>query len=157
MPYVRREYIESIPSSKVNKFVMGTFKQDYNIVVRLIAEQQGQIRDNALEAARTAANKILSRDVGDTNYYLAVRKYPHIILRENKLIATAGADRLQEGMRRAFGKPIGLAARVTDGDTVIEVRTYKEHLDKVKEALRVTSAKLPIKVDLSISTLEGNG
>ena len=60
-------------------------------------------------------------------------------------------------MRRAFGKPIGLAARVTDGDTIIEVRTYKEYLDKVKEALRVASAKLPIKVDLSIFPLEGNG
>jgi len=156
MPYVRREYIESIPSSKVNKFVMGTFKRDYNIVVRLVAEQQGQIRDNALEAARTAANKKLSRDIGDANYYLAVKKYPHVILRENKLIATAGADRLQEGMRRAFGKPIGLAARVTKGDTILEVFTYEEHLDRVKEALRVATAKLPIRVDLSISKLEGN-
>ena len=45
-------------------------------------------------------------------------------MRENKMIATAGADRLQEGMRKAFGKPIG-SRRVVDIGTVV-----LEHLDQ---------------------------
>ncbi|MER3601244.1 MAG: 50S ribosomal protein L16 [Nitrososphaerota archaeon] len=152
MPYSRKEYIESIPSTKLNKFVMGTFKTDYDTKVLLVAGNEAQIRDNALEAARTAANKLLSREVGDANYYLLIKKYPHVILRENKMIATAGADRLQEGMRRAFGKPIGLAARVKAGEPVMEVQTYSTYLAKVKEALKVASSKLPISTDIRVTT-----
>ena len=62
-----------------------------------------------LEAARVAANKKLT-PIGETAYFLRVKVYPHVILRENRMIATAGADRLQEGMRKAWGKPMGLAA-----------------------------------------------
>lgn len=66
------------------------------------------------------------------------------MLRENKMIATAGADRLQEGMRRAFGKPIGLAARVEVDDIILEASVKKENLEKAKEALKVATSKLPI-------------
>src|SRR3989442_15465786 len=78
-----------------------------------------QIRHNALESARVSANKVLFDKYGETGYRLQLCVYPHIILRENKMIATAGADRLQEGMRRAFGKPTGRAARVHDGQSIL--------------------------------------
>jgi large subunit ribosomal protein L10e len=83
-----------------------------------------------------------------------VKTYPHIILRENKMIATAGADRLQEGMRKAFGKPIGLAARVEIGSTILELRVKSENLEKGKEALKAASAKLPMKTHSEIIQLE---
>ena len=38
--------------------------------------------------------------------------YPHHVLRENKQATGAGADRVSQGMRCAFGKNVGTAARV---------------------------------------------
>jgi large subunit ribosomal protein L10e len=92
--------------------------------------------------------------IGEENFFLKVVTYPHIILRENKMIATAGADRLQEGMRKAFGKPIGLAARVDIGDTVLELSLKAENLEKGKEAMKAASTKLPMKTHMEVIKLE---
>jgi large subunit ribosomal protein L10e len=149
MPYVRREYIDAIPGLRIAKFTMGKLTSGYDYILRLISESKVQVRQNALEAARVGANKIIEK-VGEDNYFLRLVPFPHVILRENKMIATAGADRLSEGMRRAFGKPIGLAARIEPGDTVIELYVKKEYLDKAKEALRIAKSKLPMKTRLEI-------
>ena len=53
------------------------------------------------------------------------------------MIATAGADRLQEGMRRAFGKATGLAARVERGRTIYEAHVTRENLELAKKAFKV--------------------
>ncbi len=79
---------------------------------------------------------------GDMSFFARLRVYPHVILRENKMIATAGADRLQEGMRRAFGKATGLAARVERGHTIYEANVTKANLELAKRAFRVASSKL---------------
>lgn len=153
MAYTRKEFAPGAPNPKVARFTTGKARQDYDYVVRLISEGRVQIRHNALEAARVAANKKLAL-IGEDNYYLVVKTYPHIILRENKMIATAGADRLQEGMRKAFGKPIGLAARVDIGDTILELSVKSENLEKAKEAMKAASAKLPVKTKTVISELQ---
>ncbi|MFP3229244.1 MAG: 50S ribosomal protein L16, partial [Nitrososphaeria archaeon] len=114
MPYTRREYIHGHPQPKISKFTVGNPNRDYDLKLELVSRERAQVRHNALEAARVAASKTME-GIGEGNYYLVVKTYPHVVLRENKMIATAGADRLQEGMRRAFGKPVGLAARVEDG------------------------------------------
>lgn len=101
------KYIHGAPVCKVQKFTMGDYKATYQYKVSLIAESRVQVRHNALEAARVSANKVMSDKLGETGYLLKVVTYPHVILRENRMIATAGADRLQEGMRRSFGKPNG--------------------------------------------------
>ncbi len=79
---------------------------------------------------------------------------PHLVLRENKMIATAGADRLQEGMRKAFGKPIGVAARVDIGSVVLDVLVKAEHLEKAKEAMKAATTKLPLKWKIVVVPLE---
>ncbi len=58
------------------------------------------------------AYKYLSKYVGDPNFYLKINVYPFHVIRENKMLAMAGADRLQQGMRLAFGVPSGRAARI---------------------------------------------
>jgi len=141
--YVRREFIPSIPRNKIVKFNMGTSSQDYNLKLELRAKERAQIRHNALEAARIAANKKLSNIVGES-YHFQIKVYPHVVLRENKMLAMAGADRLQEGMRRAFGKPVGLAARVEIDNVILEVNSKIEYLKDAKEALKVAASKLPI-------------
>lgn len=152
MPYVRREFIAGNPQSKIAKFTGGS-TGDYDFKVELICNAKVQVRHNALEAARLAANKVMS-EVGETAFYSLLRVYPHVILRENKMIATAGADRLQEGMRRAFGKAIGLAARVRPGQVILELRVKASDLEKAKDAMRTASSKLPMTTDIKITPLK---
>jgi len=121
---------------------MGDTRANYEYKVSLVAQAPIQIRHNALEAARIAANKVLLDKLGETGYVVRLRPYPHIVLRENRMIATAGADRLQEGMRRAFGKPTGRAARVRAGQPIIDLYVNEPHVDLAKEALRISSSKL---------------
>ncbi len=142
-PYGRREYIKGNPALKIAKFHTGEKSNNYEIKLQLAVKFRAQIRHNAIEAARVSANKILNQ-IGPDVYYLSVVAYPHIVLKENKMIDTAGADRLQEGMRRAFGKPTGLAARAEIGTTILEVRIMKEHLSEAKRAFKTASSKLPI-------------
>lgn len=155
-PYTRKEYIQGIPMPKISKFAMGTANADYDYEVRLVAIEIGQIRHNALEASRVIALKQISKKVGnETGFFLWVLKYPHHVLRENKMMAFAGADRLQDGMRLSFGTPIGTAARVeTIGEIIMILRVKKEHLEAAKQAFKVASSKLPLKTRIEIVSLK---
>jgi large subunit ribosomal protein L10e len=153
MAYTSKQFAPGAPNPKVARFTTGKASPDYDYLVKLVSEGRVQIRHNALEAARVAANKKLAL-IGEESYHLLVKTYPHIILRENKMIATAGADRLQEGMRKAFGKPIGLAARVEIGNTILELSVKAENLEKAKQAMKAASAKLPMKTHPEIVKLE---
>jgi large subunit ribosomal protein L10e len=151
-PYTRKEYISGVPQPKITKFVMGNVNGSFNVVVKIISREDAQIRHNALEAARIISHKYLSKYVGDDNYLLVVRSYPHHVLRENKMMAFAGADRLQDGMRLAFGKPIGTAARVYDGSVVAEIRTTDKFLEHAKEAARRMLSKLGIRAEVVVES-----
>ena len=124
--------------------MMGDTKSRFEYRFSLVAQGPVQIRHNALEAARVAANKVLFDALGDIGYKIHLRVYPHIILRENRMIATAGADRLQEGMRRAFGKPTGRAARIKSGQPILDIYVNGNAIETAKEALRVGATKLPV-------------
>jgi len=141
-PYTRREYIHGIPQPKITKFTMGEHSDSYEYQVSLVAGDKVQIRHNALEAARVAVNHHLQEKLGNS-YFLRVLLYPHVVLRENKMIFGAHADRLQDGMRGAFGKPIGTAARVKSNQPIIVVNVNKSGLEFAKEALRLGETKLP--------------
>lgn len=54
---------------------------------------------------------------------MRVRAHPYHVIRINKMLSCAGADRLQTGMRGAFGKPNGTVARVNIGQIILSVRT----------------------------------
>ncbi|MEM4557455.1 MAG: 50S ribosomal protein L16 [Desulfurococcaceae archaeon] len=153
-PYTRKEYIPGIPPPKISKFEMGNIKGDYDYEVTLVVEEAGQIRHNALEAARVMALKRLTTKAGENNFYLKLKVYPHHVLRENKMLAFAGADRLQEGMRLAFGKPIGTAARVYPGHEIFVARVKKEHLNIAKEALKLAASKLPLPCRIVVKPLK---
>lgn len=153
MPYVRREFIAGGPQSKIAKFAGGA-SGDYDYKIELLSEDSlMQVRHNALEAARLAANKVMS-EIGETAFFSLLRVYPHVVLRENKMIAVAGADRLQEGMRRAFGKPSGLAARIRYGQIILELHFKADALEKAKAAMKVATSKLPMKTVTRIIPLK---
>jgi large subunit ribosomal protein L10e len=70
------------------------------------------------------------------------------------MIFGAHADRLQDGMRRSFGKPIGTAARVKPGQTIISVWVNHDSVDLMKECLKRGSAKLPMPCRIVIEKLD---
>ncbi len=152
-PYTRREYIDGIPDPKIRKFTHGDPNRQFEYELVLVAKKSGQIRHNALEAARVATNKYLESKLGRANYFFRVVPYPHHVLRENKMIFGAGADRLQDGMRLAFGKPVGTAAQVWEGSSVLLVRVDKQGLEVAKEALRRGASKLPLPCRIEIRKL----
>lgn len=141
--YTRRKYMGGVPASRIAQFEMGNKKGEFPITLGILAKESCQIRHNALEAARIAANKYLGKMVGSNGYHLKILIFPHNVLRENKTATGAGADRVSEGMRRSFGKAIGTAARVRNEQTLIIVRTTKQHFETAKKALKKASMKLP--------------
>jgi len=151
--FYNKKFAPGTPNPKVARFTTGKFRDDYDYKLQLVATTRLQIRSNALEAARVAASKKLTL-VGEDNFYLRVVSYPFVVMRENKMIATAGADRLQEGMRKAFGKPIGVAARVDIGSVILDILIKAENLDKAKAALKAATTKLPLKYKLVVTPLE---
>jgi large subunit ribosomal protein L10e len=141
--YTRKEYARGFPPPKIVKFTMGDPKGTFDFEVKLLSTKRVQVRHSALEAARVATNRILMEKLVN-DYLLVIQLYPHIILRENKMIFGAHADRLQQGMRRSFGTPVGTAAKVEVGQSIITVKVKAAAAETAKEALKRGSAKLPI-------------
>lgn len=151
--FYNKKFAPGTPNPKVARFTTGKFSADYDYKIQLVATTRLQIRSNALEAARVAASKKLA-SIGEEAFYLRVVSYPFVVMRENKMIATAGADRLQEGMRKAFGKPIGVAARVDIGSVILDILVKAENLEKAKMALKAATTKLPLKYKIVVVPLE---
>jgi large subunit ribosomal protein L10e len=96
-----------------------------------------------MEAARIAANKYMVKFAGKDAFHLRVRIHPFHVLRINKMLSCAGADRLQTGMRGAFGKPFGVCARVAIGQILMSIRCRDNHKAVAEEALRRAKYKFP--------------
>ena len=151
--YTRKEYVKGFPPPKIVKFTMGNTKATFDIEARLIATERAQIRHTALEAARVATNRVLM-DKLVNDYFMQVLPYPHVILRENKMIFGAHADRLQQGMRRSFGRTIGTAARIEPDQTLIIVRVKASAIETAKESLKRGTAKLPIPCRIVVEKIQ---
>lgn len=67
--------------------------------------------------------RYLVKIAGKEGFHLRVRAHPYHVVRINKMLSCAGADRLQTGMRGAWGKPNGTVARVNIGQIILSVRT----------------------------------
>jgi large subunit ribosomal protein L10e len=143
MPYTRKKYMGGIPGSKIVKFTMGNPTGNFPYTVELVNLKDGQIRHNALEAARIAANRTLE-PLGRENFFLKIVPYPHQVLREHKRINVAQADRFQEGMKKAYGKPVGVAAQVRRGKPILVAKVAQENVEIAKRALKRASDKFPV-------------
>ncbi len=140
--YTRKEFMGGIPGSRISQFVIGDLKSSFPVAVHLVAVEACQIQNRALEAARITANRHMSKMAGAA-YRLMIRLYPHQVLRENKIAVGAGADRISDGMRHAFGTPVGTAARVHRGVKVFTIWTTAANVPHAREAMRKAGTKLP--------------
>jgi len=150
-PYTRKSakksksYIKAVPYSKIVKFNMGDVaaynagKHKYEVT--LVAENGVQVRDNALEAARMLVHKILEEKVPG-QYYIIVKMFPHHFLRENKLAAGAGADRMATGMTQSFGVVVGRGCFTHPGKTILFVSCTDDKVARVaRDALATVKSK----------------
>jgi len=151
--YTRKKFAKGFPPPKIVKFTMGDTKGTFEVEAKLVALKRAQVRHSALEATRVAANRLLM-DKLINDYLMLVHPYPHIILRENKMIFGAHADRLQQGMRKSFGKAIGTAARIEPGQTIITIRVKASAVELAKESLKRGSAKLPIPCKITVEKIQ---
>jgi large subunit ribosomal protein L10e len=143
--YTRREYITGIPGSKIAQHNMGNLQtgpDDYPVQISLEVEEEVQIRHGSLESARLSANRLMLKHVGQENYKMVLRKFPHHVIRENKQATGAGADRVSDGMRQSFGKVVGTAARIKRNERVFTIYCQPEHADVAKDALRRSYNKI---------------
>lgn len=142
--YTRKDYIRKIPGSRIVQYDMGNLSAEFPLTVSLAVKKPTELSHNALEAARIASNRYMQRRSGRLGYHLKIRVFPHHIVRENPMATGAGADRVQDGMRKAFGKPVSSVAIVDAGQKILTIDTNKRYFKDAKEALRRAAMKFPV-------------
>lgn len=145
-----KSYLKSVPSLVIARFNMGNPRKQYGYRVQLRVKKALQIRHNALESARQTSNRMLEKALGTSGYSMMLMVYPHHALRENKLAAGAGADRMSMGMSLSYGTVISLAAQLRVNQPVLRVEIDKENLELAKKALHRAATKLPCTCTISI-------
>ncbi|KAJ5710454.1 Ribosomal protein L10e/L16 [Penicillium malachiteum] len=157
-PYPKSRFNRGVPDGKIRIFDLGRKKasvDDFPCAVHLVSNEYEQLSSEALEAARICANKYLVKVAGKETFHMRVRVHPHHVIRINKMLSVAGADRLQTGMRGAFGKPAGKVARVNVGQILLSVRTVDRHQATAVEALRRSMYKFPGRQKVVVSKMWG--
>ena len=142
----KREYARGGSQSKIVRYWGGdkdTPWEDWDIVIGLKCDEQIQLSSNALEAIRISVNGYLQKVLGRTGFRFRVRSKPFQKYRENRMLAFAGADRVQSGMRNSFGRSTGVCARIQAGSIICDVAASLRNLAIVRDRLRIASMKVP--------------
>jgi len=145
-PYIKSRYCRGVPDPRIRIYDLGKKKagvDEFPFCAHLVSLEKEMISGEALEAARIASNKYITKMGGKDSFHMRVRLHPYHIIRINKMLSCAGADRLQTGMRGAFGKPYGTVARVGLNQIMISVRSKDNVAKHVIEALRRCKFKFP--------------
>merc|ERR1711948_98918 len=153
-PYPKSRFCRGVPDPKIRIFDLGRKKagvDEFPLCVHLVSDELEQIGSEALEAARICCNKYMVKHTAKDQFHIRIRVHPYHVLRINKMLSCAGADRLQTGMRGAFGKPFGKVARVSIGQVVFSVRAKDTAKDHVVEAIRRATFKFPGRMKIFIS------
>eukprot|EP00126_Sphaerothecum_destruens_P002936 Sdes_comp16354_c0_seq1m5708 len=153
-PYPKSRFCRGVPDPKIRIFDLGRKKanvDEFPLCVHLVSLEKEQLSSEALEAGRICANKYIVKTCGKDSFHMRVRPHPFHVLRINKMLSCAGADRLQTGMRGAFGKPTGLVARVRIGQPIFSIRTKPGNKDHVIEAFRRSKFKFPGRQKIVVS------
>jgi large subunit ribosomal protein L10e len=153
-PYPKSRFCRGVPDPKIRIYEVGKKKipcDEFPAAVHMVSDEWQQVSSEALEAARIACNKYMVTNAGKDFFHIRMRPHPFHVLRINKMLSCAGADRLQTGMRGAFGKSYGTAARVNIGQVLMSVRTKSEKSEIAVEALRRAKFKFPGRMKIHVS------
>ena len=147
--FKKKSFIRMSPPRKITRFQMGEGTYKYSL--DLISKASIQIRQEAIESARQTSLRWLEKNLAKNGFFFRIRKYPHHILRENPLAAGAGADRVSTGMKQSFGKPIGVALQLKEGEKLFTVSVDESGVDDARKALRRATKKMPCGFTINIS------
>merc|ERR1712000_235388 len=153
-PYIKSRYCRGVPDAKIRIYDLGRKKasvEDFSFSAHLVSDELEQVSSEALEACRIACNKYMTKAAGKDAFHIRIRVHPFHVLRINKMLSCAGADRLQTGMRGAFGKTYGKAARVNIGQVLISIRCKDDKAQCAVEACRRAKFKFPGRQKIHIS------
>lgn len=95
-PYIKSRYVRGVPDPKIKIFDLGRKKADvdeFPYCVHLLSDEFEQLSSEALEAARICCNKYLFKAAGKDAFHIRIRVHPYHVLRINKMLSCAGADR----------------------------------------------------------------
>jgi large subunit ribosomal protein L10e len=153
-PYPKSRHCRGVPDAKIRIFDLGRKRakvDEFPLCVHLVSDELEQLSSEALEAARICANKYLVKTIGKDGFHIRMRVHPFHVIRINKMLSCAGADRLQTGMRGAFGKPLGTVARVKIGQSLMSVRSKDSSKAHCIEAFRRSKFKFPGRQKIFVS------
>merc|ERR1712088_67897 len=145
-PYPKSRFCRGVPDPKIRIYDLGRKRagvDEFPLCIHMVSNEYEQLSAEALEAARICANKYMVKFMGKEAFHLRMRVHPFHVVRINKMLSCAGADRLQTGMRGAYGKPQGLVARVRIGQPLMSMRVKEQHSAHAFEALRRAKFKFP--------------
>ena len=95
-PYPKSRYNRGVPDPKIRIFDLGRKRasvDDFPYCCHLVSDEYEQLSSESLEAARICANKYITKTSGKDSFHLRVRVHPFHVLRINKMLSCAGADR----------------------------------------------------------------
>ncbi|KAE9386428.1 ribosomal protein L10e [Gymnopus androsaceus JB14] len=130
-PYPKSRYNRGVPDPKIRIFDLGRKRasvDEFPFCCHLVSDEYEQLSSEALEAARICANKYVTKTSGKDSFHMRVRVHPFHVIRINKMLSCAGADRL--------GQPYGTVARVNIGQIILSIRTKENNAPVIMEALR---------------------
>eukprot|EP01029_Cantina_marsupialis_P031921 TRINITY_DN935_c0_g1_i2.p1 TRINITY_DN935_c0_g1~~TRINITY_DN935_c0_g1_i2.p1 ORF type:complete len:214 (+),score=43.87 TRINITY_DN935_c0_g1_i2:64-705(+) len=157
-PYIKSRYLRGVPDPKIRIYDVAAKKASvdaFSACVHLCSDEREQVSSEALEAARVNSNKYMTKMSSKDDFHIKIRVHPWHVNRINKMLSCAGADRLQTGMRHAFGKPQGVVARVKIGQPLISIRSKEKNVPHMIEALRRSKFKFPGRQKIVVSNKWG--
>jgi len=86
--------------------------EEFPFAAHLVSVEKEQISSETLEAARVACNKYMVKNAGKESFHLRIRVHPWHVLRINKMLSCAGADRCAAALP---SPAVGAAAAEWDG------------------------------------------
>ena len=157
-PYPKSRFNRGVPDPRIRQYDCGkkTAEADmFPACVHLVSWEREQVGSEALEAARVAANKHMITHGGKDSFHLRIRVHPWHVIRINKMLSCAGADRIQTGMRHAYGKAYCKCARVKIGSILMSIRSKPKDLDKAIAALQKAKFKFAGRQKIMVSEKYG--
>lgn len=95
-PYPKSRFCRGVPDPKIRIFDLGKKKatvDDFPLCVHLVSDEYEQLSSEALEAGRICCNKYLVKNCGKDQFHIRMRLHPFHVIRINKMLSCAGADR----------------------------------------------------------------
>jgi hypothetical protein len=94
--FPKSRYNRGVPDAKIRIYDLGRKRasvDDFPFCCHLVSDEYEQLSSEALEAARICANKYIVKTAGKEAFHMRVRVHPFHIIRINKMLSCAGADR----------------------------------------------------------------